>query len=86
MTIPVLPSDLAQFVSDQIGSGKYSSESEIVLDGLRLLRDRERRTAELRGQIAPALERLHRGEGRELNVEEVIGRGMERHRPVEPQP
>ena len=78
MTIPALPSDLAHFVSEQIGSGKYSSESEVVIDGLRLLRDRERRIAELREQVGPALERLERGEGRELDVEDVIGRGMER--------
>jgi putative addiction module CopG family antidote len=80
MTLPVLPSDLAQFVSDQVGSGKYSSQSEVVLDALRLMRDRERRVAELRDEIAPALERLERGEGRELDVEDVIRRGMERHR------
>ena len=86
MTIPALPSDLAQFVSDQIGSGKYSSESEILLDGLRLLRDRERRIAELREQIGPALERLDRGEGRVLNVEDVISRGTERLRRTESQP
>jgi antitoxin ParD1/3/4 len=86
MTIPALPSDLAQFVSQQIGSGKYSSESEIVLDGLRLLRERERRIAELRDQIGPSLERLERGEGRELDVEDVIGRGMERLRRAETQP
>jgi putative addiction module CopG family antidote len=79
MKLPALPSDLAQFVSDQVGSGKYSSQSEVVLDALRLMRDRERRAAELRGEIAPALERLERGQGRELDVDEVIRRGMERH-------
>jgi putative addiction module CopG family antidote len=79
VTIPVLPSDLAQFVSDQIGSGKYASQSDVVLDALRLMRDREHRVAELRGEVAPALERLERGEGRELDVEDVIRRGMERH-------
>ena len=85
MTLPVLPSDLAQFVSDQVGSGKYASQSEVVLDALRLMRDRERRVAELRGEIAPALERAERGEGRELDVEDVIRRGMERHRTAEQQ-
>ena len=85
MTIPTLPSDLAEFVTDQIGSGKYTSESEMLLDGLRLLRDRERRIAELRAQILPSLERLDRGEGRELNVDEVISRGMQRQRRAEPQ-
>jgi putative addiction module CopG family antidote len=83
MTLPALPSDLAQFVSDQIGSGKYASQSEVVFDALRQMRDRERRVEELRGEIAPALDRLERGEGRELNIEEVIGRGMERYRKSE---
>ena len=85
MTIPILPSDLAQFVSDQIGSGKYASQSEVVLDALRLMRDRERRVEEVRGEMAPALEGLERGEGRELGVEDVIHRSMERHRKSEQQ-
>ncbi|MEX2138869.1 MAG: type II toxin-antitoxin system ParD family antitoxin [Pirellulales bacterium] len=86
MTIPMLPNDLAQFVTDQIGSGKYASEAEVMLDGLRLLRDRERRIVELREQIAPALKRLERGEGQGLSVEDVISRGEERLRQAETQP
>jgi putative addiction module CopG family antidote len=85
MMLPALPADLAQFIHDQLGSGKYASEPEIVVDGLRLLRDRERRIAELRDKIGPALERLERGEGRELNVDEIISRGMERLRRAETQ-
>lgn len=78
MSIPSLPPDLAQFVSDQIGSGKYPSEVEVVCDGLRLLKERERRLDELRAEIQPSLERLERGEGRELDPEEIISRGMRR--------
>jgi putative addiction module CopG family antidote len=78
MTLPSLPTDLAQFVIDQIGAGKYASEADVVVDGLRLLRDRERRLTELRDEIQPALDRLERGEGRALNLEEVQARGMAR--------
>jgi len=78
MTIPPLPTDLAPFVTDQIGAGKYASEVDVVLDGLRLLRDRERRLAELRREIQPALERLERGEGRQLSLPEVQARGITR--------
>jgi antitoxin ParD1/3/4 len=80
MTIPTLPTDLAEFVIEQVGSGKYASEAEVVFDGLRILRERERQTALLREQIAPALARLERGEGRQLEAEDVIRRGAERHR------
>ena len=58
-----LPQDLQQFVQQEIASGRYRSEEDLVCEGLRLLRERERRLQALREDIKPALEQLDRGEG-----------------------
>ena len=38
MIVPALPPDLGQFVEQQIATGKYHSEEELVVDAVRVLR------------------------------------------------
>lgn len=64
MDINRLPADLAEFVQQELQSGKYTSEDELVCEALRLLRERERRLDDLREAILPALDRLDRREGK----------------------
>ena len=64
MDINGLPADLAEFVQQELQSGKYTSEKELVCEALRLLRERERRIDDLREEILPALDRLDRREGK----------------------
>jgi antitoxin ParD1/3/4 len=66
MTVEI-PSDLQQFVHQVINAGNYKSEAEVVDQALRLLQDRQKRIEELRREVRPALDRLDRGEGIELN-------------------
>jgi antitoxin ParD1/3/4 len=66
MTVEI-PSDLQQFVHQVIDSGSYKSETDVVDQALRLLQDRQKRIEKLRRDIQPALDRLDRGEGIELN-------------------
>ena len=66
MTVEI-PPDLQQFVHQVIESGGYKSEAEVVGQALRLLQERQRRIEELRRKIEPALDRLDRGEGIELD-------------------
>ena len=68
MTVEI-PPDLQQFVDQVIGGGGYKSEAEVVGHALRLLQKRQRRIEELRREIQPALDRLDRGEGIELDDE-----------------
>jgi putative addiction module CopG family antidote len=66
MTEP-LPADIADFVSDQLASGRYSSVDELAIAALRHLRDAEVRDVEqLRGSLEIAREQLARGEGIDL--------------------
>jgi antitoxin ParD1/3/4 len=55
-----------QFVADLLKSGLYQSQSEILREGLRLLKEREElkqlRLAELRREIAIGSEQADRGE------------------------
>ena len=55
-----------KFIAEQLKSGMYLSQSEVVREGLRLLKEREElkklRLAELRREIAIGTEQADRGE------------------------
>lgn len=72
------PPELERFIEDEVASGKYRSEEEVVCAALRLLREREARLQALRDEILPALEELDRGEGRPLDVEAILAWGRQR--------
>jgi antitoxin ParD1/3/4 len=62
-----IPADLQQFVHQVIADGSYKSETDVVSQAIRLLEERQRRVDELRREIQPALDRLDRGGGIELD-------------------
>lgn len=57
---------LDQFVADLLNSGLYQSQSEVLREGLRLLKEREElkqlRLSQLRKEIAIGSEQADRGE------------------------
>ncbi|MHC5744622.1 MAG: type II toxin-antitoxin system ParD family antitoxin [Nostoc sp.] len=69
-----LTTELEQFIQGQVASGKYTSNEEVILAGIRLLEERERiykgRFEELQREIAIRVEQLDRGE--RLDGREVI--------------
>ena len=74
-----LPSEMAKWVREKVGSGSYSSNSEIVREGLRLLQDHD----ELRAKKLKALqdmveESINSGPG--IPAEQVFARMEERNR------
>lgn len=66
MTVEI-PVEFQQFVHNVVVRGGYKSEADVVGTALGLLQERERRVEQLRREIRPALERLDRGEGIELD-------------------
>jgi putative addiction module CopG family antidote len=63
------PPELQQIVSQELASGNYSSENELLLDAVRLLHQREE---ELRNFKAQLQGRLDRGEAIELESEAAL--------------
>lgn len=65
---------LDRFVEELVESGNYQSQSEVVREGLRMLKDREdfkkMRLEELRREVKIGLDQLDRGEG--IPAEEVF--------------
>jgi len=66
-----IPAEFQQFVEQELASGRYQSVEEVIVDGLRLLR--ERKLYELRKDIDAGLAQLDRGEGIELESERALG-------------
>jgi antitoxin ParD1/3/4 len=57
-----LPSDLEQLVNDKVKSGTYQTASEVVCEGLRLLKERDEDLVQLRADIRAGFEAVERGE------------------------
>lgn len=70
MILPI-PSDLEQFVQQEVASGRYSSPEEVVSAGLRMLRDSEAHREQLRREIQRRVDRLEGGEHIELDDESL---------------
>lgn len=76
-----VPEPLDEFVQQKVSSGGYSSASEVVREGLRLLQQYDdERLRTLRAAIRKGVES---GEGRlldEISTDEIAQRGTERLR------
>jgi antitoxin ParD1/3/4 len=62
MNVSLTP-ELEKFVNDEVRSGRYKSASEVVREGLRLIRPREAKIKQLRRDIQEGIDELDRGEG-----------------------
>jgi antitoxin ParD1/3/4 len=64
--------EFEEFVRGKVDSGDYASVSEVVRDGLRLLREKEllleARLQSLRGEIQKGIDQAERGEMRDGEV------------------
>src|SRR6185436_13907770 len=76
-----LPAVLARHVEELVQGGQYSSASEVVRSALRLLLERERHLAWLRGEVQKGFDSIDRGESVPYSpelIEEIIAEGHKR--------
>jgi len=80
MNVSLTP-ELEKYVNEKVASGLYQSASEVIREGLRLLKEqdalREIRLGKLRQQMQVGIDS---GEPQILDIEDVISRGEQRHR------
>ena len=74
MNVSLTP-ELERLVNKKVESGMYSSASEVIREGLRLLEEQDElrkvRLETLRREIARGVDSLERGEGKPLDVETI---------------
>ena len=80
-----LPPELEELVTDKVKTGRYKTPSEVVGEGLRLLRERDQGLDEVRREVRSGFEAVERGEFTEYDEgdiralgERIKARGRER--------
>lgn len=66
-----LTGEIERFVKEQVSSGEFESEEDVVRAGLRLLDEYQRRLTELRDEVRVGIGELDRGEGVPLDIEAI---------------
>ena len=66
------PPELQQMVRQELTAGNYSSEDELLLEAVRLLRQRDEDLRQFKAQLHDRLDRLERGVGIELEDEQAL--------------
>lgn len=81
MNVSLTP-ELEEMVSQKVESGLYNSASEVIREGLRLLKEQDElkrmRQEELRREVLKGYEQAQRGESQPLDVEIVKAEGLKR--------
>ncbi len=73
-----LPQDLSDFVAEQLSEGGYNNQSEVVREGLRLLRIRHEKLRRLRADVDLGLADVEGGRTKPLSedlLREIAERG-----------
>ena len=84
MNVSLTPK-LEQLVNDKVRTGMYQTASEVIREGLRLLKERDERLAQLRADVRAGFEAIERGEYEEHDehttkklAEDIKRRGRQR--------
>jgi len=76
-----LPNDLADMVKAKVQTGEYATESEVIRDGLRTLKARDRAVESwLNGQVASAYDAYKADPTRTVTVEHIRTRLASEHK------
>jgi len=68
----ILPAELQQFVQEELASGRYPSERELVVDAVRTLREARVREDRLRAEIHSRLVTLDSGKAIPLADDDAL--------------
>jgi putative addiction module CopG family antidote len=63
-----LPHELERYLSDSIASGDFTSRQELLIDAVRLHRERTEKLRTLRADLQFGVDALNRGEGHTLRT------------------
>jgi antitoxin ParD1/3/4 len=84
MNVSLTP-ELEQYVNQKVESGRYHSASEVIREGLQMLKERDeihqRKLEELRREIQIGIDQADRGETKPLTgevIEDIKARGRKR--------
>lgn len=75
--IESLPSDIQHFIQAQVSTGRYSSEADVVVEAVKLLRDQEENYQRFRAEVQRRLQSLDEGNYIELNGDEELAQFFE---------
>jgi len=79
-----LPSEQSNYIDGLVGSGKYSSASEVVRAGLRALQERDAAIGQwLKNEVALAYDAMEADPSRGVGLEEVL-KNLQRHHSRKP--
>ena len=65
------PTDLNQFIQDELQTGGYADEDAVLTAALEVFREVRQRHAELRGRVQESLAESHGGEATPLDMDEM---------------
>ena len=81
MNVSLTP-ELEEMINQKVESGLYNSASEVIREGLRLLKEQDElkriRQEELRREVLKGYEQAQRGDSRPLDVEAIKAGGRKR--------
>jgi Arc/MetJ-type ribon-helix-helix transcriptional regulator len=66
------PPELQQLVHQELASGSYSSEDDLLLDAVRLLHQRQEALRDFKVRLQQRLDRIDHGQGIELEDESAL--------------
>ncbi len=83
MNVSLTP-ELNQFIADKVKGGFYSSASEVIREGLRMLKQYDElqriKLQQLRADIEKGIASLDSGQGKPLDIEAIKAEGRRRRR------
>jgi Arc/MetJ-type ribon-helix-helix transcriptional regulator len=69
----IFPPDLQGFIQQELASGDFQNESELLVRALEVYRELKTRDAQLRNEVQASIAAAERGEVTPLDMSQIIG-------------